>query len=518
MTVGSRISYGRGLFQVLFVILSMQLVNPPSAQADTDGLLLQQHCTAFLQKFDRIVSHTATGDAQAILVAGFPYLRTNRFLVSFREQELGQPGLRQWLEMMHQLDLQAREIEWSHLDAEWQAFVAAAKPVVMGNSSTMEAVSQCGHYLLTKDLADPDRLKALGDVVQVADDYQDWERIMGLYSLTRYAALAGIEKLAEVTHERYRSRLDELLPTATRKLFTPQATNFLDTDQLRRLMQNVTRNPLQIPLPSKEQATLLLQHYAPVWVPGQATENDRMGKPGWLAEQPWPYVDTHQPVTYTLLSHTRFHGEILLQLVYTIWFPERTAESAIDSLAGHLDGVTWRVTLNPQGQPLIYDSMHNCGCYHLFFPAIGSGLAPVAANTDPVIVEERALVPQQVAALQPGERIHLYITAGAHDLVRVLARKQVQRPEQRSEQLSASYVLEDYTELRSLPTESGVRRSLFDLDGLVPGTERLESLYLWPMGVLRPGAMRQWGHHATAFVGRRHFDQPDLMERYFVYR
>jgi hypothetical protein len=27
--------------------------------------------------------------------------------------------------------------------------------------------------------------------------------------------------------------------------------------------------------------------------------------------------------------------------------------------------------------------------------------------------------------------------------------------------------------------------------------------------------MRQWGRHATAFVGRRHFDDPRLVERYF---
>jgi hypothetical protein len=28
--------------------------------------------------------------------------------------------------------------------------------------------------------------------------------------------------------------------------------------------------------------------------------------------------------------------------------------------------------------------------------------------------------------------------------------------------------------------------------------------------------MRQWGRHATAFVGRRHFDDARLMERYFT--
>jgi hypothetical protein len=35
------------------------------------------------------------------------------------------------------------------------------------------------------------------------------------------------------------------------------------------------------------------------------------------------------------------------------------------------------------------------------------------------------------------------------------------------------------------------------------------------MGVPDPGAMRQWGRHATAFVGRRHFDDVNLVERYF---
>jgi hypothetical protein len=35
------------------------------------------------------------------------------------------------------------------------------------------------------------------------------------------------------------------------------------------------------------------------------------------------------------------------------------------------------------------------------------------------------------------------------------------------------------------------------------------------MGITSAGQMRQWGNHATAFVGRRHFDDPDLFERYF---
>ena len=33
---------------------------------------------------------------------------------------------------------------------------------------------------------------------------------------------------------------------------------------------------------------------------------------------------------------------------------------------------------------------------------------------------------------------------------------------------------------------------------------------LWPSGVRSPGTMRIWGRHAIAFVGSRHFDDPNL--------
>jgi hypothetical protein len=57
---------------------------------------------------------------------------------------------------------------------------------------------------------------------------------------------------------------------------------------------------------------------------------------------------------------------------------------------------------------------------------------------------------------------------------------------------------------------------MFNLYGIAPGSERLERFILWPTGVLSPGAMRQWGRHAVAFVGKRHFDDPFFMDRMYV--
>jgi hypothetical protein len=79
-----------------------------------------------------------------------------------------------------------------------------------------------------------------------------------------------------------------------------------------------------------------------------------------------------------------------------------------------------------------------------------------------------------------------------------------------------TYSLVDYGQLRSLPRHQDGRASMFDQDGLGIGTERLERFILWPTGVLSPGAMRQWGRHAVAFVGIRHFDDPFFMEKFFI--
>lgn len=70
-------------------------------------------------------------------------------------------------------------------------------------------------------------------------------------------------------------------------------------------------------------------------------------------------------------------------------------------------------------------------------------------------------------------------------------------------------------ELRALPSIGDATRSAFGPDGIVPGTERGERLLFWPTGVDDTGAMRQWGKHATAFLGRRHFDDPDLIQLRF---
>jgi hypothetical protein len=48
--------------------------------------------------------------------------------------------------------------------------------------------------------------------------------------------------------------------------------------------------------------------------------------------------------------------------------------------------------------------------------------------------------------------------------------------------------------------------------------ERGERYLFWPMGIKSAGAMRQAGSQPTAFVGRRHFDDADLVDKRFHLR
>jgi hypothetical protein len=152
----------------------------------------------------------------------------------------------------------------------------------------------------------------------------------------------------------------------------------------------------------------------------------------------------------------------------------------------------------------VFDTIHHCGCYHQFFPTPRAGLRP-----QPDTLDETALVPQMLPRVGPATRITLRLAAGTHYLQRVI-------PDAGASGKAQEYGFVDDDALRSIALKEGGRRSVFRPDGIVPGTERGERWLFWPMGVPDPGAQRQWGRHATAFVGRRHFDDPGLLERYFT--
>ncbi len=467
-----------------------------TAGANATGHATYETCQAFFQRLDVAVRAARVADAQSARVRGFAYLRADRFAVSDIKPSPDSVRFDTWAERLRRLDREARTHENGNLPADARTSLGVEAPYSAGLGTS---VAKCGELMLAEDLSDTKRRRALYKAAVVPSSYSTLKRAVGLYPLTSQPFLAGVGRL----HRQLKAGFRENPPRQTGRLvrYAPaQGTTTLRRAEIETLLADSVENPLRVPAPQGEDLERLLQTFAPVWEVDVQTRDDHIGAPVWSAQSDVASIDTNAPTVYTHVSYARLDGQTLLQLNYVVWFPARPRDGGFDLLGGHLDGVTWRVTLGADGLPLTYDSMHNCGCYHLF--VLGTGVRPKPVERyeeTPLVVR---VLPRTTA------RPLVRIASGTHYLRDVNFLTDGFAEER-------AYALTEYDTLRSLPYRNGTRRSLFESNGIVAGTQRGERFFFWPMGVPAPGAMRQWGHHAVVFVGERYFDDPGLIERYF---
>jgi hypothetical protein len=451
-------------------------------------------CADFFEALDQKVTEAGVRDPGAFRVAGYPYLRVDRFLASLRDSAATEETFQTWLDRMQALDRLGRHFEIANLPAE-----AQKRLMERFRAQDLEArVSACGNTLRSSDFSDPAKQKQLREVATPYDDYILLRRILGLYPVLSFFVSLGVAHYQRGAREIYSP--SPPLDTSQLKRYAPEILPGEPTDSTG-MVAHAQRDPLSIPRYSAEQRRILFSAHAPIWEVETRSSQDRIGLPCWYTGQTLG-IDPSHPITFEHLSFTRFENHVLTQLNYIIWFPSRPSTGPFDILGGFLDGLDYRVTLDTDGYPLLFETMHNCGCYHKFYPSARlkprreTGYRePPLVLTAPVSVEKARIV----ISMESGTHYvrHLYLDDGASSIGATI------------------YRLSDYNELRSLPGPEGSRQSLFREDSLVAQSYRKERWILWPTGVLSPGAMRQWGRHAVAFVGERHFDDPYLVERIF---
>jgi hypothetical protein len=306
---------------------------PPAASPD---------CIAGVRELDARAERGGVRDAQARPVEGFPYLRVDRLLASFREAARASAAERRALaRRMRELDLDARGFELANL--------GLAPPEA---AATLERTRDCSARMLEHDLGDEETAARLLDAVRVPDDYSTLKRFLGLYALTRYPFHAGVTRYEEEVREAFRASR----PGVATRRFAPPASPPPSRAALAGAIARASDNPLGIPEPRGAALEQLLAAHAPVFEVEQTGEFDRPGALRWVPGAALPAADPGEPTVYGMAAATRYRDRTLLQLVYTIWFPARPADSPLDLLSGMLDGVVWRVTLAPDGEPLVYDS------------------------------------------------------------------------------------------------------------------------------------------------------------------
>jgi hypothetical protein len=483
----------------------------PAGQVSPAKLSKLAECRQFFRQLDHAIKHAKVTDTQAVRVAGFPYLRADRFLASFRDQVTQQQAFIAWIDRLQRLAEQGYAVEIANLpSAERESLRQLLPAGLVHDRPLMDSVRSCGERLRSEDLTYPGTHETLRQAVQVPDEYVTWQRGVGLYFLTANATQSGIKKWHQRVHQVYAQPLEQRPVRGELVRYVPApGVQALTPETIAETLQRSAQNALRIPEPTDEERERLFATFAPAWQIDVATDDDRLGTPFWPThDADHPDVDVQDATVYRHLSHTRFGGDVLLQLNYIVWFRSRPKTSGGDYLGGHLDGIMWRVTLRLDGSPLVFDASHNCGCYQMFFPSPGVRVRPIPRTPDED-AQEPPLIPQIAPRHHAGVGPTLRIAHRTHYIERATSQPSgVDR--------IVTYRWADYATLRSLPLQGGGRRSLFRPDGIVPGTKRGERFFFWPMGVPHPGEMRQWGHHAIAFVGRRHFEDPYLMEQIFI--
>ncbi len=513
---------------------------PPAAALQAYGNSppsLAEDCQAWLKKIDIIVDAAGTRDGGEHRLDGFPYLRIDRFIASFQPQlrEQLQAGstaepkiLPPLLWYARDLDIVARENELLNLPRRWRETVGLAD-----TAAVRIALNRCSQALVQRDLSDNRGNSALIQTLaarwHVPDHYASWKRALGLYPLTSIPFFKGVVGWQHSTEYVFSNAANDDAASRHEKFIRYQLAAEYDEGKIgvdidARFRASV-RNIFGIPQLSTNQWQLLLDRHAPIFEVETRGVFDRIGevKFGPLAQVD---VESAKPVVYQRVGFTRITGETHAQLTYGIWFTERpkTWAGAFDLLGGHLDNVIVRITLDHDGRPLIVDSIHGCGCYHLFFPT--PKLIPIPAPTENM---EWAFVPKTLPAFASGQRVVVGIASATHyltdiriaDLSKHAAAPQFYRLKSERELRSLPISTNEFNELNQLNDLNELignrteRQSIFSPNGLIAGTARGERFLFWPMGILSPGAMRQWGTHATAFVGRRHFDDADLIGKRF---
>lgn len=478
------------------LLLAGCVAQPPLAPETPAAVDVEAACVWLHAGIDRLLAAAGTGDAGSVRLAGFPGFRADRLLASFADEVTDVARLKAWLTRLAELDAQARDHELAvldppahrHLLREWRAVAA-------GHDLPEEpgpALAACREHWQARLLVTPAAVDRLRRAADVPDAYRDWQRAAGLYPLVaplvrprvvalhaRMAAQFGGELPAGMQAGRYAAALPD------------------DSTASAPLPAMLPADALGIPLLDEAARTRLLAAHAPAWLVAAESDADQPGAV-LLDGRDQPFVAPWHPVEYRALGWTRMGDRVLVQLRYTLWFSERPRTGPLDIYAGRLDAVTWRVTLDEQGQVLAYDSMHGCGCYYLLMPGPGWRVAAVGPREEPVFAPAPAPLPE------PGERIELRLAAGTHYL-RDVRTVSVDLP-------ARELIALNEDSLRSLPRAAGGSRSAYRPDGLIPVSRRPERFLLWPLGVPSAGALRQPGTHAIAFIGRRHFDDPRLLQ------
>lgn len=404
-------------------------------------------CRADYEASDARIAAAGRADAEYYRVPGFPYLRTDRLLASFRLEAAANRALRDdWMLQMRENDSIARDIELANLGLDKTQRAAA-----------LNDLRTCAVWLSDAETDDAATLARLVAAAQVPAPAAGPGSAAAEAERNAVSARFAAAAARPPAPARVLWAAGNAAQAATRPVDFSQALH----DALGRVGLVISQWPA---LAERLAPPLLLEDARAV--PGVPV----LGAEG-------PRLDRREPTLYYLPGYARVGSRMLVQMVYFAFF---------ENAAGRLESLVWRVTLDDQAQPLLYESLRGDGREHLWFPR--ADLRTQASANPPLVPQTAPETPFAIALDRPAHAVQGLVPLSAAALP--MARRLRLRP---------------YEDLMTLPRPGGGTRSLFDAQGLVADARTAAE-----------ARVRLWGRHPLAPGAERAIDDPHLLEQAFV--
>ncbi len=474
---------------ILLCILVLSACSLHSVKHSYDKSLTQ--CHSQLTQQITYLKKSGFLDVQDHFIQHFEFLAVDRFLAQLYSQASSKKQRQEWLKLAFE-------------KAQFKTLVSLQNHD--NNSHKIELFKSCSKRLYQNLYGKPALLWSQISTQHIVpqDNYSTLSRLFGGYWLAKWIATPSIQKEKDKALSLWREAINTFQTGSTWALKKRDKERMKEGDlsYKNNLHRAYEKNVLQVPSLSKNKLEKLFQYHAPQWrvlmrpSSQEVHTTNNINTPGAPQFNNEWFINTNQAQVFTHSNFTFLNDKKLLQLSYLIWFPQaRYSQTGIDWYGGNFDGVYWRVTLDTDGQVLLYDSIHSCGCYHT-----------VIINPEKIILKTHSESEHPIVAPTPwvSAPVQLTLSANQHWLIGLTAQQSVDK----------NYTLKPLNHLRSMETPQGFK-SLYDDAGFIKGSERAERFFLWPFGVENAGAMRQWGQHATAFIGKRHFDDAYWLDDFF---
>lgn len=457
----------------------------------------------FFELLDHTVKEAGIRDGSDFAVTGFPYLRSNRFIAGLKPDLNNDARRQQWVRWMQKLDLAARRKEIQNLSAEDLKNLARRVGEPADRKLLIVRATFHSDRLLAHDQRQPNFYQTLQAAVAAPSEYSTAMRVIGIYPLTSIPVTAVTRRVQERFRKWHHAPADQLETLGNLTAYGPSPGPAYSESIVRRILERSRLNALGLPHPTIADQQILLAMFAPVINQDVAEAYDKIGEVIW--HNGAVSINPAKPTVYYYFSHARLKGKPILQLNYVFWYSARNGPLSPRIERGPLDGLTVRVSLDGIGHPFMVDIMNNCGCYHFYVP---HPKTPAKVIPTPDGID--AFVPRRLPVSYPRQRLRLRIMSGWHQVDHLDADKLPIS--------SVPYQLVDYDRLEMLPHDDQVFESIFNSKGIAKDSPRIESLVFFPMGIADIGSMRQRGHHAVVFIGRAHFDDPNIFDNNFEFK